>query len=337
VLKNSQSDEHSSSVSWSKEDSTVTAIAVFAFKRLDLLRKTLRSLEEAEGFPGGPLFVFSDAARSDVEGENQQVAELRKWLRNWCQVHNACLIEADANKGLRRSIVEGVSLLLRQYERIIVLEDDIIVSRCFLKFMWQALTTFGDNSDIYQVSGYFVPHRRRCPDIGLLGVPGCWGWGTWRRAWEHYNDNAVELLSRIPESEAHQFNIEGTYAYYEALRRNAEGVQNTWAVRWYASVFLRAGLVVYPGSSLTRNIGFEAGATNCDAGAMAPVFNKQQIHHSMSILEQAQASIGIVEDKRLREVLADFYRWQQQQWSKPSRWEVWAGRWRRLTQMVRGQ
>lgn len=322
-------------IRWSTADATVTPIAIFAFNRLDLLRATIKSLEGSEGFPGGPVFVFSDAARSHVSGEEEKVEALRRWLRVWCQRVNATLIEADSNQGLRRSIIGGVSSLLEQYERVIVLEDDIVVSRHFLPFMRQALTTYQNSSDVVQVSGYFIPHRKKVPNTGLLSVPACWGWATWRRAWKHYSDDAAGLLTQIPESDVHRFNIEGTYAYYDALRRNAEGTQNTWAVRWYASVFVRRGLTVYPGKSLTRNIGFEEGGTNCGAGTMARVFNHQKIQGVMPVPATEQLPLG--ENQRLRQVLADFYRWQQLQWSRPTVQEVWAARWARMKRMITGK
>ena len=170
-------------------------IAIFAFNRLDLLQKTLRALERCAGFPGGPLHVFSDAPRDGRATETDAVAKLRGWLRVWCARHCATLHEATENKGLRKSIVSGVTALLEEHDRVIILEDDIVVSPVFLQFMHSALDVFQEREDIFQVSGYFVPHRQKLPAAGLLRVPACWGWATWRRAWRH-SERWTTVISR---------------------------------------------------------------------------------------------------------------------------------------------
>jgi hypothetical protein len=310
-----------------------TPIAIFAYKRLNTLRQTLRSLTACKGFPGGPIHVFSDAAHSEQPVELMQVEAVRKWLRKWCSDHDAVLHEAIDNRGLRSSIVTGVSDVLREYEQIVVLEDDIVVSRAFLEYMHGALHHFRDARHVYQVSGYFVPHRNRLPDMGLLKVPACWGWGTWRRAWQHYCDDADALLIQLQDRDTTSFNVDGTYDYLASLRMNAGGMQDTWLVRWYASVFLRDGLSVYPRASLTRNIGFGRNGTNCSRSPIGRVFRHQRLSASVpdlySVGELASESVPF------RNALAEFFRWQQRQWEKPSPKEVWSRRFDRILRLVR--
>ncbi|MFO1000108.1 MAG: hypothetical protein U0936_07215 [Planctomycetaceae bacterium] len=308
-------------------------IAIFAFRRLDLLKKTLTALQRSDGYPGGPVFVFSDAARSDVEGEGEQVADLRSWLAKWCLEQNAHLIQAKVNLGLRRSIVDGVTQLLQDYDRIIVIEDDIVVSRSFLKFMHQSLEAFHANERVFQISGYMVPHRGQLTDSGFLSVPGCWGWATWRRAWDYYNDDAVVLRQRLERLDLHRFDIDGTYGYWESLKLNAEGKQNTWMVRWYASMFLESALVGYPGRSLTRNIGFAEPGTNCGPGTMGQVFESQAISDALPLWPSPDHEV--IESAAFRSVLSEFYRWQQHRWSAPSFRQVWAGRFKRVLKYIR--
>ena len=308
-----------------------TPIAVFAFKRLDTLQKTLSALEQCNGFPGGPIYVFSDAPRESRTAEVGDVLQLRAWVQRWCSLHNAQLIEAPVNLGLRESIIVGVTSLLNEYERVIVLEDDIIVSPRFLEYMHISLDRFKDSSNVYQVSGYFGPNRRRLPDAGFLKVPACWGWATWRRAWAHYCDDASILLSEIERTDVRSFDIDGTYGYLDSLRRNANGSQNTWMVRWYASIFLRDGLTLYPSQSLTRNIGFTSDGTNCTEGPMGKMYTRQKVTNRVPNTQCLSESSG--ETTELRETLIDFYRWQNYQWSKPSFKERWGSRWRRLRQV----
>jgi GR25 family glycosyltransferase involved in LPS biosynthesis len=310
----------------------MTPIAIFAFKRLDLLQQTLKALQACDGYPGGPVYVFSDAARENFASEVAEVTILRAWLKEWCSRNNAELIEAPANLGLRRSIVGGVTRLLEQFEQVIVLEDDIVVSSSFLRFMHESLNAFQSHPHVYQVSGYFIPHRSAVPETGFLSVPACWGWGTWRRAWNHYCDDAAGLLAQIEQADVNRFDIDSSYAYLDSLRQNATGKMNTWMVRWYASIFLRQGVVFYPGVSLTRNIGFSDGGTNCGPGTMARIFERQRISHRLPVFE---ASLSLVEENLvMRGVMRQFYLWQQAEWCKPSTMARWRSRCRRLMKLL---
>lgn len=295
---------------------SLAPIAVFAFRRLDLLRQTLSALEQCNGFESSRVHVFSDGGRAHREDEVAAVREVRLWLKDWCDRHRAELHPAPANQGLRVSITSGVSTLLAAYDRVIVLEDDIIVSPSFLTFMNEALDTYDGHANVFQVSGYFVPHKESLPAIGFLGVPACWGWATWRRAWQYYRDDAQELLAEVHARDTYAFDIRGSYGYLDALERNAAGTLNTWMVRWYASVFLQRGLTIYPGRSLTRNIGFGDEGTNCGPGTMAHVFATQPI--DTEPLRINWNSVPIQESSSFLSALEGFYRWQQHQWTKPS-------------------
>lgn len=306
------------------------AIAIFAFKRLDHLQRTLLALSDAEGFGESPIYVFSDGARDDVARETEAVTALRQWLRDWCTMNRAEMFESPANRGLRLSVISGVTSVLERHDRIIVLEDDIIVSPSFLTFMNDALRAYEHRDEIMQVSGYFIPHDRKLPPIGLLRTPGSWGWATWKRAWKHYRDDAVALLGEVRARDPSGFDVNDSYGYLDALQRNAEGSLNTWAVRWYASLFLRDGLAVHPAESLTRNIGFGEDATNCGPSSTAGKYTSQRIARHLDVVDWS--SIGSGENKEYLATLEGFYRWQLAQWAKPSwrerimaRWELLAG------------
>ncbi len=291
-------------------------VAVFAFRRLALIKRTLASLEGAKGFDAARVVVFSDAARRDRAEEIEAVGEVRSWLSEWCNKKGAALREAKTNLGLRRSVVEGVSAMLESDDRVIVMEDDLIVSRAFLTFMNRALETFKDREDIVQISGYQVPHSSGIPALGLLRAPASWGWATWRRAWQHYRDEPDALAREIRAGDVSRFNIDGAYDYLSSLDRNAASELDTWAVRWYASVFLRGGMTLYPDRSLVRNIGFGDDGTNCEPGRMGKVFAKQPMR--MSAPEVSPSAVGTTETEEYAEVLRTFYRWQQHEWTRPS-------------------
>jgi hypothetical protein len=304
------------------------AIAVFAFRRLDLLQLTLDSLGNNEGFQHFVTHVFSDAARSHTGEEGDAVAAVRSFLRDWCADHGAILHEAPTHLGLRSSILAGVADVLRTHESIIVVEDDLLLSRHFLTFMNQALVGCRDREDVMQVSGYFVPHKSTLPEVGLLRAPASWGWGTWRRAWAHYVDDAEALVTQVaPRKTA--FDFGGSYSYFDALERNAQGTLDTWAVRWYASMFVRGGYAVYPSRSFVRNIGYRLDATNTGPSRTAGAFLRQPIAGDMPDIDWR--SLGKGETREYAETLTAFYRWQQTEWARPTWRERIKARWERLT------
>lgn len=294
----------------------LAAVAVFAFNRLGHLKSTLASLKANRGFPASTVHVFSDGARPDRPAEAGEVAALRDWASGWCQQNGAILHEAPVNNGLRRSIVDGVTDLLKVHESVIVLEDDLVVSPAFLTFMNQALDSYRDRMDIYQICGHFVPHLERLPAIGLLRTPGSWGWATWRRAWSYYRDDAQQLLAEVSSGDVAAFDMDNSYGFLEALEKNAAGTLDTWAVRWYASVFLRGGLSVYPGRSYVRNIGFDLRGTNCGPGTTGRAFARQKINRRP--ISPDWHSVGDAETPAFALALESFYRWQNNEWGKPT-------------------
>lgn len=290
-------------------------VAIFAFNRLDPLRETLAALEKAAHFGATPLFVFSEAARPHLADEAAEVERVRDWLRPWCLAHNAVYSEAHANRGLRRSIVSGVEHVLARHNRVIVLEDDVIVSHSFLRFMNDSLHAHETNEEIMQVSGWFVPHDRSLPPTGLLRVPGSWGWATWSRAWAHYCDDAAFLVDAVRKADARAFDINDSYGFLLALEKNAAGELDTWAVRWYGSMFTRGGMAVYPARSLVRNIGFGADGTNCGPGTAAGLYMEQRVSDEPVAVERYSRC---VESAEYAAALEEFYRLQQWLWTRPS-------------------
>jgi hypothetical protein len=290
-------------------------VAVFAFKRPDYLKKTLASLGKCGGLLNREVVIFCDGARENVDGEKEATRVVQELAKKWVSARKGGrVVVSESNIGLRRAITFGVNQLIEEYGRVIVLEDDIIVSPAFLQYMDVSLGRFAEVERIWQVSGYFVPTSNAPIRPGCLSLPGCWGWATWERAWRHYIDDAELLLTRLPESDHHRFNVDGSYNYLDDLRRNAEGKMDTWHVRWYASMFLHNALAIFPGRSLTRNIGFDRRGTHCDSGSMAKTFVSQSLSRQVPDLGAIHEPYG--ECGVLREQMRRFFEWQNSVWSR---------------------
>ncbi|QDV69532.1 Methyltransferase domain protein [Rosistilla carotiformis] len=241
-------------------------IALFVYNRPEHTKRTLRALSENAFADQSHLHVFCDGPKSS-EHDQMLVQEVRQVVASeqWCG--EVTVITRDENWGLARSIRSGIDSILRQHDRIIVLEDDIETSPGFVRFMNQTLAMYADDARVMNVSGY-VPetsYQRWLSETFFVRVMACWGWGTWRRAWKQSRWEGAELLSELERRPGGVagFNLDGCYPYTEQLRRNLIGEIRTWAVFWAASCYLNDGLSLFPCRSLVRNTGFDGSGENC--------------------------------------------------------------------------
>ena len=192
------------------------------------------------------------------------VAETRAIARAHAPAH-ARIVERDTNFGLARSIVDGVTRAMAQHGRAIVLEDDLSLSPTALAYFNQTLNVYENEPRAMHVSGYMYPVGSRLPKAFFYREASCWGWATWSRSWAKFNPDAQSLLRELHARKLERdFDIGGTAEYLAMLRMQAEGKLDSWAIRWYASVFLAGGLALHPGRSLVRNDGLDGTGSHCD-------------------------------------------------------------------------
>lgn len=236
-------------------------VALFAYMRPDHLARTLQALQADPLAPRTRLYLFLDAARSPAHQAGvDAVRALVKDLQGFAAVE--CLSRSQ-NMGLARSIIDGVGQVLHHHERVIVLEDDLVVSPHFLGYMNRALQLYADDEAVASVHGYIYPVDRALPETFFLRGADCWGWATWRRAWAHFNPDGAALLADLrAQGLTSAFDFNGAYPYTRMLEHQIAGRNNSWAIRWHASCFLRGMLTLYPGRSLVRNIGNDDSGTH---------------------------------------------------------------------------
>lgn len=237
-------------------------IAIFCYRRPDHLRLTLKSLMQCEGFEGSPVFIFGDGPRN--ESERAAVDNTRAVARELLG-GNAKYHFSDSNRGLSASVINGVSTVIERHGRVIVVEDDLVLNKFFVRFMNEALQRYEDDDNVLQVSGYAFASREIAIRNQSVFLPftTSWGWATWQRAWQQFDPAARgwELLAINAELRA-RFNLGGAYDYATMLERQMSGQRDSWAIRWYWSVFLKNGLVLFPPMSLVSNTGFDGSGTH---------------------------------------------------------------------------
>lgn len=229
-------------------------IALFAYNRPDHLSRVLNALALNPEASNSKLVVFSDAPKNPAVAD--QVQQVRMIAREVGGFSSVEVVEQRINQGVAKSVIQGVGRLVEQFGKVIVLEDDLLPSRHFLRYMNGALDLYGETEKVISIHGYSYPVSSPLPETFFLRGADCWGWATWKRGWDLFEADAGELLAELKSRKlSREFDFDGCYPYTRMLRDSLKGKNDSWAIRWYASAFLRGKVTLYPGSSQVQNIG----------------------------------------------------------------------------------
>ncbi|WP_216639382.1 hypothetical protein [Vibrio salilacus] len=208
------------------------------------------------------LFIFSDAPFNN--DSFCDVNKVRELIADVSGFRSVTIVEQKSNIGLAKSIITGVGDVVRKYGKVIVLEDDIVTSPYFLEYMNNALNKYQYRNDVWHISGWNYPIQdNMLEDTFFWGTMNCWGWATWGDRWKSFTKSPLELIKTWSPQDIYKFNLEGTYDFWDQVERNAEGSLDTWAVFWYATIFLNDGLCLNPSKTLVKNIGHDGSGVNC--------------------------------------------------------------------------
>lgn len=237
-------------------------ICLFVFNRIEHTKKTIEFLKNNLLANESDLLIFSDGPRNELE--NEKIKALRSYLKSINGFKTVEIFNRDENWGLARSIIEGVSTVLNRFDRVIVLEDDMITSPYFLNYMNDGLNTYQHDENVASIHGYTYPVASELEDTFFLKGADCWGWATWKSRWAQFEPNGEKLLRKLIERGlVNEFNFNNSYPYTDMLKKQILGKNNSWAIRWYASAFLKDMYTLYPGKSLVQNIGNDDSGTHC--------------------------------------------------------------------------
>ena len=244
---------------------TYAPILLFTYNRLTHTQHCIESLQQNLLAPDSELFIYSDAAKT--KEQEDEVHAVRSYLHTIQGFKQITIIERKENWGLARNIIDGVTTQVNAYGKVIVLEDDLIVAPHFLEFMNDALEVYKNELQVGHIQACDFTKNPSLPDTFLIKWTGSWGWATWDRAWKHFNPDGKALLAELESKKlTYTFDFNGKYGFTRMLRRQIEGKNNSWAIRWNASLFLKNILSLNVGRSLVQNVGFDGSGTNCGGG-----------------------------------------------------------------------
>lgn len=236
-------------------------IILFVYKRINILKKVIESLKKNKLSKFSEIYVFSDGYKN--LDDKKKVLKVREFLKKIKGFKKVTIVYRKYNLGLAENIIDGTSTILKIKKKGIILEDDIIVSSNFLDFMNLSLEKFKYKKKVWHINGWNYQIKELAHnDIFYWRGMHCWGWATWYDRWKNFKKNPEQLIKLFDNRAIKKFNYDGYYNFWNQVLRNYKSKINTWAIFWYATIFLNKGLCLSPRNSLTINIGYDTTATN---------------------------------------------------------------------------
>lgn len=244
----------------------LSPVIIFVYARPDHTRKTIESLAKNYFADETEVYICSDAAKNEKTIE--KVKLVREYIGSLPERNlfkSVKIIKAESNKGLANSVILGVSEIVEQYGKVIVVEDDLVSSSDFLQYMNGALDYYEGDNSIWSISGYTfkikIPKNYKS---GIyLSYRGCsWGWATWKDRWEKVDWKVLDYQDfKSNENHRKKFN-RGGRDMSNMLDSQMQGKINSWAIRWCYAQSKLDMLTIYPIVSRIKNIGLDGTGTH---------------------------------------------------------------------------
>ncbi|MGM9476271.1 glycosyltransferase family 2 protein [Pedobacter sp. GSP4] len=231
-------------------------IALFVYNRPQHTERTLNFLQQNELAGESHLYIFSDGAKTAQEEE--KVAAVRKIINKTKGFKSVKVIEKKENAGLANSVIAGVTQLIADYDQVIVFEDDLVTSPHTLTYFNEALNQYRDEEKVMHIGAYMYPlNPESLTQSFFYRAATSWGWATWGRAWKNFEPDVNVLMKQFDKKKRAAFSIDNKMNFWKQMQEFKKGKNNSWAIRWYASIFLKGGLTLNPARSLVNNIGHD--------------------------------------------------------------------------------
>jgi hypothetical protein len=272
-------------------------IALFVYNRPSHAAATIDALRRNPLSSDSDLMIFSDGPRTPADEE--LVRETRSVIADVAGFRSVRVVQRERNLGLAGSITSGVSEILEDHDRVIVLEDDMITSPQFLEYMNGGLERFANDPKAGSIHAYMYPIEG-LPEFFFVRGGDCWGWATWRDRWSLYEPDGRVLLRRLKERGLlSEFNRTGGSELVTMLVDQIRGKNASWFVRWHASLFLAGRLTLQPGRSFVRNTGADGSGIHVPTTDLFDVVPRRTF--------TGLPSLRVEEDREAAERMARFY------------------------------
>jgi hypothetical protein len=270
----------------------LSPIILFVYNRPWHTEHTVEALKKNELASESDLFIFSDGPK--VEND-ENVRKVREYIKTVDGFKSVKIIEREKNIGLANSVIAGVTEVVNKYGKVIVLEDDIVTSKYFLKFMNDGLSVFENDSFIKTVTGDmpFI-YRNRFSFPFLTRKPSSWGWGVWERSWKEIEWDVEILLKRVDlEDFKNKINIFGN-DFYGMLIDQKERKVDSWGIRCYTSFVLNGGFHLSSHVPLVSNIGLDGSGVHCSDKGIH--YNKKDLGNEILMVDSEKIRKNLIDE-----------------------------------------
>ena len=294
---------------------SLAPVIVFNYNRPDHSLRTWEALSQNQYATETELFLYCDGPKVGASEEmKQRIASLHEQAKQYAidasergkfkAVHVVC---AEQNKGLANSIIDGVSEVVNRYGSVIVLEDDLLTSPFFLKYMNEALVYYQSYPSVFCVSANRPPtSKMSIPDdyeydvfVSLMAFST--GWATWAERWKQI-DWSIEYFDELNK---HPYQIEafnrGGDVMMPYLTLQHQHKIDSWAIRFNYSMFANHGVAILPCIPYVDNIGFDGSGVHSGT-------NATDFRNDVSLSVQSPRFLNVLyEDSRIINQFASYY------------------------------
>lgn len=268
-----------------------TAVLFLVFNRPDNTTKVFEAIRKAKP---PRLYVAADGPRSNRKGDAEKVSKVREIASavDWqCKVKK---LFREVNLGCKYAVSGGITWFFEHEEQGIILEDDCLPSQSFFWFCESLLARYAKDERVAVITGNNFQDGQHRGEAGasyyFSKYNHCWGWASWRRAWQHYQGELSFWPKWSQSADWHQKTPDAVERRYwsKIFNRVRAGQIDSWAYPWTASVWHHGRLTATPNVNFVSNIGFGTDSTHTASAdsplaEMATVEMNEMVHPSQII------------------------------------------------------
>ncbi len=222
-------------------------IALFAYNRPSHLRRVLIALED---YKIDKIHIFIDGPKNnkDVTCQNEIMFMIKTNKKIKFKTY-----KSNKNKGLSKSLEDGMKIMSNKFSSFIILEDDCIPRKQFFDFIIKSLKTYENNMRIQAICGYQLPelHSQKSKTLKSIGLKNfmSWGWATWSKKYKIY----LKKRSKVKKVNS---------PIIKKIKKMKTNKRNIWTLNFIKYSISNDNFFIFPNKSQVKNIGFDGSGVN---------------------------------------------------------------------------
>ena len=280
-------------------------LVIFVYKRSEETRRMLECVERCDALEETDVFIFSDGNKNENDYEAvMQVRKVIEEFRSNTKAKSVTITYAETNQGLANSIISGVTSVIDKYNRVIVLEDDLLVKPEFILFMNDCLDYYKENMKIWSIGGTtyeMLALNEYQDDVWACYRAQSCGWATWKNRWDAVDWSVSDFPLFLKDKNRRKMFLRGGSDMIFELKRQLKGETDSWAIRWCYQQSKQNMLTILPIFSLLDNIGWNGSGVHCGTESRFPLrLRNEKFTYKLKDVD--------VDEKIMEEFRSFFYR-----------------------------